>query len=565
VSTTRFDPDGKPVRENRANGTYTLYGYTNRDWLSSIQHFKSDGSLLDSLQYFYTDGGAAYDPTGRLRREVDAGGRTHEFFYNRHSELTAETHPDVGSATYTLDANGNRTAWTKAGVTAWAGYDAQNKLLWTNSAANTAPTPGQAQPYRLYQYDLAGQPTQVDRRDLQGGPLSQERFEWDGMGKLRRVFDLVGGVERYRADYDGGGERVRAVSNGVTRTYSGGLHEDDSNGDTATYTPGVSQRKNGVDSYFHSDWIGSTRYLTGANGLTTPSAYRFDGFGNVSAFAGTDLTRFKFAGGHGYESDAHGGLQQLGARLYDPVVGRFISPDPIGFAGGLHLYEYCGGNPVGLVDPGGLRQTKPWWQQGLDALAYGVSLPGRAVVGVLDKLTATKLKPGTPRLGSAYIDEAFSDEPDIYASRRGLRRAGAETKTFLQEQKVQIANQAFYAAVSVAAAARAAGCSATGATQTVRLAPQLTQKGLEHIVVRHWATSGALGAGKFAPGTRLKDLVGLIDETAGNGAWQPDRFNRWRIEHTFGRQIGVNINGQPSSRLRLIVEPTGEVVTAFPI
>jgi RHS repeat-associated protein len=194
----------------------------------------------------------------------------------------------------------------------------------------------------------------VDRRDLQGGPLAQERFEWDGMGKLRRVFDLVASVERYRADYDGGGERVRAVSNGVTRTYSGGLHEDDSNGSWTTHTPGVSQRANGTDSYFHSDWIGSTRYLTGANGLTTPSAYRFDGFGNVSAFAGADLTRFKFAGGHGYESDAHAGLQQLGARLYDPVVGRFISPNPIGFAGGMNLYGYCFGNPVGAVDPSGL-------------------------------------------------------------------------------------------------------------------------------------------------------------------------------------------------------------------
>lgn len=40
------------------------------------------------------------------------------------------------------------------------------------------------------------------------------------------------------------------------------------------------------------------------------------------------------------------------------MVGRFISPDPIGFAGGLNLYGYCDGNPVGCIDPTGLGWKK---------------------------------------------------------------------------------------------------------------------------------------------------------------------------------------------------------------
>ena len=44
-------------------------------------------------------------------------------------------------------------------------------------------------------------------------------------------------------------------------------------------------------------------------------------------------------------------------RYYDPQVGRFISKDPIGFAGGLNVYAYAP-NPVGWVDPFGLARKK---------------------------------------------------------------------------------------------------------------------------------------------------------------------------------------------------------------
>jgi hypothetical protein len=50
-----------------------------------------------------------------------------------------------------------------------------------------------------------------------------------------------------------------------------------------TYTPGVSQRVNGVDTFFHTDWLGSTRYLTDSTGNNFPSALRYDAFGNRSA------------------------------------------------------------------------------------------------------------------------------------------------------------------------------------------------------------------------------------------------------------------------------------------
>ena len=41
-------------------------------------------------------------------------------------------------------------------------------------------------------------------------------------------------------------------------------------------------------------------------------------------------------------------------RCYDPANGRWLTRDPIGTAGGVNLYSYCGAGPVGNTDPWGL-------------------------------------------------------------------------------------------------------------------------------------------------------------------------------------------------------------------
>jgi RHS repeat-associated protein len=357
----RYDKDGKLLRESRPNGTYTDATYTSRDWLDTVTHYKADGTGLDSLAYSYRTASNVYDGTGHVQRETDAGGRAHYFYYNEQYELIQEKHlTDFGTLTYTYDLNGNRTSKQRGSLTEWAGYDAQNKLLWTNQGANAVPASGQSAPYRRYTYDAAGQPTAIEHRDVSGGALATDGLEWDGMGNLRRFAPNGLPLGAYSATYDGK-ERLTSTVNGLTRTFSaGGLH-DAGPLDSTTYTPGVSQRKTGptgsVDSFFHQDWLGSTRYLTDSTGQNAPSAYRYDAYGNTSAFAGTDQTSYKFAGAEGYQSDGPAGLQLLGARYYDPAVGRFISPDPIGMAGGLNRYAYCGNDPVNLVDPSGLWAT----------------------------------------------------------------------------------------------------------------------------------------------------------------------------------------------------------------
>ncbi|NMX24553.1 RHS repeat-associated core domain-containing protein, partial [Dissulfurirhabdus thermomarina] len=41
-------------------------------------------------------------------------------------------------------------------------------------------------------------------------------------------------------------------------------------------------------------------------------------------------------------------------RYYDPSTGRYLSPDPIGLAGGINLYSYANANPINLIDRFGL-------------------------------------------------------------------------------------------------------------------------------------------------------------------------------------------------------------------
>jgi hypothetical protein len=45
------------------------------------------------------------------------------------------------------------------------------------------------------------------------------------------------------------------------------------------------------------------------------------------------------------------------ARYYDPISGRFISEDPLGFLPGLDFYAYVSNSPLNFSDPLGLSQN----------------------------------------------------------------------------------------------------------------------------------------------------------------------------------------------------------------
>lgn len=115
-----------------------------------------------------------------------------------------------------------------------------------------------------------------------------------------------------------------------------------------------------------------------------------------------------------------------------------------------------------------------------------------------------------------------------------------------------------------------AALAAKAGPDVVRALPRggatLDQETLEHIVVRHWPTSGAANAGKFASGTTARSLRDMVDTTVRQGTFRPNTAGRpdTIFEHAFGDQIGTNIGGKATSRLRVVVGPKGNVITAFP-
>jgi RHS repeat-associated protein len=149
--------------------------------------------------------------------------------------------------------------------------------------------------------------------------------------------------------------------------------------------------REGQTFFYHADALGSVAALADSSGNVVRS-YAYDSWGRPQGTeASGPANPFLFAG---REYDVETGLYYLRARYYDPVVGRFISSDPLDIAGllltsqdpaagfallpasasilasdsgsaplrapqQLNPYSYALNNPVALRDPSGLEPCKP--------------------------------------------------------------------------------------------------------------------------------------------------------------------------------------------------------------
>jgi len=94
----------------------------------------------------------------------------------------------------------------------------------------------------------------------------------------------------------------------------------------------------------------------------------------------------------------------------------------------------------------------------------------------------------------------------------------------------------------------------------------VTQRAIRHIEERHWPDSPAQGAGKFSPGITEESFRQLVGEAVANGRVRQNSHGRpgQIYEYDFGHPIGINIDGRPAYRLRVVVNQRNQLITAFP-
>jgi RHS repeat-associated protein len=76
----------------------------------------------------------------------------------------------------------------------------------------------------------------------------------------------------------------------------------------------------------------------------------YDSYGVMSTDSGS--VQADYVSYTGREAERDLGIYYYRARYYDPLTGRFMVPDPLGFAAGdVNLYRYVGNNPANFNDP----------------------------------------------------------------------------------------------------------------------------------------------------------------------------------------------------------------------
>ncbi len=236
-----------------------------------------------------------------------------------------------GTATLTYDANGNMLSSGTDGYT----WDARNRLVSTLSGA-------------AFQYDPFGRRT---GKTISGATTN---YLYDGANMVQEL--------------SGGSPTANLLSGGVDQVFA--------------RTDSAGARN------FLTDALGSTLALTDSTGSTL-AQYTYEPFGNTSV-AGSSTNSFQYTG---RENDGTG-LYFYRARYYSPMLHRFISQDPVGFAGGINLYGYVGNDPIDNADPSG--NFIPYWHKYITRqAAINAGYSPEAAEALAQAVADVDFRPGT--------------------------------------------------------------------------------------------------------------------------------------------------------------------------
>ncbi len=368
---------------------------------------RDTGGLVTSLMY--APGKSVtrtYDADGRLATVSDWLGHTWHFAWDGTGKPTGGTSPGGIAATNRYDAAGRLESWsigTLAGRTVTR--DAAGLKIREDITAGPHPAPAFVR-YATNTFDAADRQVaaQVRYGSHTNVPVN-ETYLYDGNGALTNL--VFGSNSVFTAAYSPLGQlsslnlRTSAPSAVYSydpignRLFTGArlfipdhadplkrpLMECDLSGNVLRYylwAPGrllgFIDAASGTLTVAHCDEYGSVIALTDASGAVLHTAC-YGSNGQDWGATGANPTPFAWLGGHGVQcvavSEHLGPLYLTRHRLYSASLQRFLSPDPLGPAGGLNLYAYAEGDPLSYIDPLGLCGEGNYMGRSINQLFMG--------------------------------------------------------------------------------------------------------------------------------------------------------------------------------------------------
>lgn len=309
------------------------------DWMSV-----TDGPQTEERTWTYDERGRVWS----MDADGTAGPRHHGYAYDEPGWLTDEW-TDTSHTHYAYDAGGNRTSRDVDGVVTSYGYTTGNRL------------------------------SGVDGDAVGWSPFGEVDIDHRGYGLARTADGLETQVEApggsaildITRDAFGRAELVETPTDAVHQLWGGADWP-------AVKDDGVGAWMNVVaDGMLLGQWNGTLLQATITDPLGTPMLQNgavvpeAPAFGEGTAGAGPEPGKPTFARLQALPDSPY---HLAGARLYDPDVGRFVSSDPIGLAGGLNRFAYVNNAPLGAIDPEGTIGRPPVVHP---IVAVGATTPGR--------------------------------------------------------------------------------------------------------------------------------------------------------------------------------------------